>query len=233
MLKKLKSIFIIEDKNDNQDEKNQQSTSKTKSTEPQDIKDENTDIPSDTVVNIDLDHPNELEGKPDPKFIDILLKAIEKNNLDGFDYLEYKQSLQSLNKMEMDEAIKYKSAFAMAKTMGATETKLMDSAKHYIGILNDEQKKFKEALINQRNKQIKGRESNLQKLEQSIQTKNQQIEKLKLEIEDTRNKLEAVRQEINVSAAKVESTNDKFHLAFNVVMQQIQEDLQKMKNYLK
>ncbi|MEJ6694063.1 MAG: hypothetical protein QNK55_08895 [Saprospiraceae bacterium] len=37
---------------------------------------------------------NTRDGKADPKFIDILLKSIEKNNLGGFDYIEYLSSLQ-------------------------------------------------------------------------------------------------------------------------------------------
>ncbi|MEJ6614169.1 MAG: hypothetical protein QNK64_04450 [Saprospiraceae bacterium] len=37
---------------------------------------------------------NTPDGKADPKFINILLKSIEKNNLGGFDYIEYLSSLQ-------------------------------------------------------------------------------------------------------------------------------------------
>ena len=233
MLKKLKSLFVVEDENDSK-QSNKAGESSDKDANETAKSDTNTeDVLKNEVVTIDLDHPNDLEGKPDPKFVDILLKAIEKNNLDGFDYLEYKQSLQSLNNMNMDEATQYKSAFAMAKTMGTTAPKLIESANHYINVLNNEQKKFKEALINQRNTQIKGREVNLTKLEESIQSKTQQIEKLKAEIEKIKIQLDSVRQEINQSAAKVESTNDKFHLAFKIVMLQIQEDVQKMKEYLK
>ena len=63
---------------------------------------------------------NTPDGKADPKFINILLKSIEKNNLGGFDYIEYLSSLQKLDNMAMDEANKYKSTFVMAKTMGVT-----------------------------------------------------------------------------------------------------------------
>lgn len=63
---------------------------------------------------------NTPDGKADPKFIDILLKSIEKNNLGGFDYIEYLSSLQKLDNMAMDEATKYKSKFVTAKTMGVT-----------------------------------------------------------------------------------------------------------------
>ena len=53
-------------------------------------------------------------GKVSTKFMEILFKAMEDNNLDGFDYLEFKQSLKSLEKMPMDETTRFKSAFDMA-----------------------------------------------------------------------------------------------------------------------
>ena len=111
MLKKLKSLFIVED------ESNAKGTVEKK--EPEVIQDKSKSgeepIPSgDISVPVD-------DGKIDQKFVDVLLKAIDNQNMEGFDYLEYKQSLQSLSKMDMDESTRYKSAFAMAKTMGATK----------------------------------------------------------------------------------------------------------------
>ena len=226
MLKKLKSLFIVEDESD----KKVQSAEKKAETpnEKQKVKHE---IKVD--INLDIPDSKTTTGKPDPKFVDILLKAIEKNNIEGFDYLEYKQSLQSLQKMDMDEATRYKSAFAMAKTLGATPQKLPNSANHYVNILKNEETKFKDALINQRKTQIKGREKKIKEMEQGILQKKSQIEKIKAEIEAGEKKLETLRTEINKSAAKVEATNERFHLALNIVMGQIVNDVEKMNSYLK
>jgi predicted nucleic acid-binding Zn-ribbon protein len=226
MLKKLKSLFVVEEEGD-----------KKKEIKPEQPKEQN--IPQkdeeDFEVEVSLDIPTPIDPtkKPDPKFVDILLKAIEKNNMDGFDYLEYKQSLQSLQNMNMDEPTRYKSAFAMAKTMGATPEKLLESANHYIAVLKKEESKFKDALVNQRNTQIKGREAKIKSMEQSIAQKKEQIEKLKAEIDASTKKLDSIKSEINKSAAKVEATNERFHLALNVVMGQIANDLEQMKSYLK
>ena len=53
------------------------------------------------------------------------------------------------------------------------------------------------------------------------------------EIEQHEKNLEKLKSEINKSAAKVESTSDRFHLALNVVMGQIVNDVDKMKQFLK
>ena len=75
---------------------------------------------------------------------------MEKANIEGFDYLEYKQSLKSLAKMPMDERTRFQSAYAMAQTMGASVGHLIKTAQHYIDILAAEEKKFETALANQK-----------------------------------------------------------------------------------
>ncbi len=224
MLKKLKSLFIEEDEND---KKGQTSSKKEDQPEKEVVKPEEP-----TLSMEDIEVPENITGKPDPKFIDILLKAIEKNNMEGFDYLEYKQSLQSLQKMDMDEETRYKSAFAMAKTMGATPKSLLSSAQNYVSILKKEEGKFKDALNNQRNKQIKGRETKIKQLESVVAEKLKTIEKLNKEIEANKKKLEEIKGQINKSAAKVESTNESFNLAYNIVLKQILDDVNRMKSYL-
>ncbi|MBK7338395.1 MAG: hypothetical protein IPJ00_20570 [Saprospirales bacterium] len=61
-----------------------------------------------------------------------MIKALEKSNLPGFDYIEYKQSLASLAEMvELDERTRYKSALASAMAFGLNKDKLLGSADHY------------------------------------------------------------------------------------------------------
>ena len=111
MLKKLKSLFIVEEEGNNssaqttevvQNQENRQEVVAPVSTPHEPI----SPVVSQSGKNVD------------PKFIDILMKAIEENNLEGFDYLEFKSSLQSLAKMSMDDATRYQSAMAMAKSVG-------------------------------------------------------------------------------------------------------------------
>ncbi|MEM1214943.1 MAG: hypothetical protein AAGJ82_04620, partial [Bacteroidota bacterium] len=128
MLKNLKSLFIIEEETPKQATK---AAPKAKATAAAPKTSSPTSQPATARA-----------GKIKPKFTDILLSAMDKADLEGFDYLEYKKSLQSLTKMNMDEATAFKSAFAMAQTMGATPTKLVQSAQHYLNILQKEEEKF-------------------------------------------------------------------------------------------
>ncbi|MBK8347983.1 MAG: hypothetical protein IPL08_10250 [Saprospiraceae bacterium] len=169
------------------------------------------------------------DGMPDPKFTELLLKSIEANNIEGFDYLEYKNSLSSIAKVIPDEGMRYKSAFEMAKTMGLTKEKLIQSASHYIDVLTSEDKKFKDALQNQKAKQIQGRADQLAAIEKSIQDKQQMIEKLSKEIEASKAQLGEVKKEIDGAIVKIDVTNQQFVSSYNLVYNQIYEDIEKIK----
>ena len=172
-------------------------------------------------------------GKATAKFMEILFKAMEDNDLDGFDYLEFKQSLKSLEKMPMDEATRFKSAFAMAQTMNATPAKLIKTANHYLNVLKQEEEKFNQALVNQRSKQIGNKEQELTQLDATIKTKTEQIKNLTQEIAKHQKSVDRLKQEVAKASVKVESTKNDFEASFNVVVSQISKDIENMKQYLK
>ena len=229
MFKKLKGLFVLEEESGKttaaESSSSQENTPIVAAEQSQTVDDV---APSDTVSRT-----KKISGKPDDKFVDILLKAVEKNNMEGFDYLEFKSSLQSLAGMSMDDATRYKSAMAMAKTMGATPDKLIASANHYLKVLKSENTKFQTALKNQRTKQVTGREGDIKATQTSIADKKKQIAQLEKGILADEKKLEKLKAGINQAAAKVQSTGDSFALAYQVVVGQIQSDVDNMKSHLK
>lgn len=215
MLKKLKSLFIVADENESSNEEKAQTSQETKSVKEKEkpISKGSKAVKTSTPESAKTAQvPN--SGKADPKFVEVLLKAIEANNLEGFDYLEFKQSLQNLSNVQMDEKTRYQSAFAMAKTMGATPSKLVNSAQHYINVLKKEEAKFSDALQNQRKKQVHDRENGIKQKERLIIEKQKKIEQLQKEIEADTKSLEADRTAINQSLAKVETTKNGFVNAY-------------------
>ncbi len=221
---KLKSLFVIEDESSPQKKaKPQKQTSKA-----------NPSIKPSNLEKGQVAQSTEgARGQVTAKFMNVLLGAMEKHNLDGFDYIEFKESLKSLEQMPMDEPTRFQSAFAMAKTMGATPKKLIDAANHYIQVLQREEKKFEQALTSQRDKQIGGREQQIKNMEAGIRQKAEQIKKLTGEIEQHQKQLEAVKKEISGAVVKVETTKNNFIASYNVLVAQIQSDIENMKKFLK
>lgn len=172
-------------------------------------------------------------GKVSDQFYDILLGAMEQNNQAGFDYLEYKKSLQTLAKMPMDEQTRYFSAFAAAQAMGVTAEKLVDSAQFYATVLKKEEEKFQLAHQAQREKQVGGKEKAIADVDATIKAKTEQIARLTEEIKTHQTDMEKMKAEISEAVVKIETTQNDFQATYQDLVGQISTDVDNMKKYLK
>lgn len=222
MLKKIKSIFVVEDA----------SAPKDSSGASEDIK---TDMKGAAgEIDLTIPAPNHVpESSGENRFLSILAQAIEKNNQQGFDYFEFRQSLINLSKLNMDEMTKYKSAYAAAQAMGVSPAALVESAKFYLGLLNDEGKKFSIAEQNQRTKVVEDRKNELTQIAAEIQKKQEMIIQLQAEVEKLNKILEDKKQDAANMAGKLEHTKNEFETAMKSIAGKISEDIEKMNQYLK
>lgn len=228
LLKNLKSLFVVTEETEGTTvDTSQASTSAT----PAPV---STSSQSSTT-NPDPEYSKTINqaGNVDDKFLDILLNAMSENNKEGFDYLEFKNSLQSLAKMPMDEKTRFQSAFAMAQTMGATPAILIDTADHYLNVLAKEEKAFEDSLAAQRQKQIGEKENEAASLEKMIGEKTAQILKLNTEIEEHKNQLGKIKSTLNDASAKIDKTKQNFIASYNHLVEQVRDDIKKMQQYLK
>lgn len=225
--KKFKGVFIVEDPN--QPANSQTNKTETKQAEStQQNKQNSTAQHSQPIVKI----PVNADGKMNEKFLDALYKAMETVNVEGFDYFEYKQSLNNLMNMPMDEPTRYKSAFAMAQTMGATPQKLIHTAQGYVEALRQEDTKFQQAANNQIQSQIGNKQAQIENFEAVINQKNEQIKKLVQEIDQHKKEMEQLKLDITQSSSKVAQTKADFEATYQALVTQIQTDITNMKNYL-
>jgi len=169
----------------------------------------------------------------DERSVFALLKAL-KNNFQGqkFDYLHYKQSVKSLNKMDMDESTSHKSAFMTASTMGLTKETLLASAKNYLDVLSDERETFATALLNQRKVRIEGRRDEVSNFEKKIESHRLKIKELEREIEIFSEKVNSVDQDVEETNRKLEGTKQKFLSVYEVLSKEISEDINTINKYL-
>ena len=229
MFNKLKSLFIVED--ETAPKKKQQKAAPKKPGKT-------TKKPAGEKTKPSTPNPtprptsSQAGGQVTEKFTTTLLKAIEANNVEGFDYIEYKQAIQSMGEMAMDEATRYKSAYAMAKTMGATSDHLVKTAKFYVGVLGKEEEKFMATLQRQVQQRVGQRHEQVKALEQAIQQKNQQIEQLKKEIEDHKKLLDKTNGEVAGVQDKLNLTKSNFEASYMHIRKQLEDDIQKMTTYL-
>src|SRR5690606_2819927 len=135
--------------------------------------------------------------------------------------------------MPMEEQVKFHSAFAMAQSMGATAPKLIESAQYYVSILQKEEDKFENALTTQYNDQIQGRQETIDKSLEAIKTKTDQITKLTEEIKSHQEGLEKLKLELAEAQEKISTTTNDFIASYNNLVAQIQDDIEKIRQFLK
>lgn len=172
-------------------------------------------------------------GKATDQYLDILLGAMEQNNPTGFDYLEFRKSLQTMRTMPMDERTRYFSAFAAAQAMGVSSEKLLQSADFYAGILEAEQKRFEEAHQKQRQQKVGNRETQLQDLDASLKAKAEQIAQLTAQMQAHELQMQQLQTEIVEATQKLESTRNDFMASYHELISQINADVVNMKQFLK
>lgn len=212
MFKNIKSLFVVEE------EPKKEVAKQVTKDQPKPASEAVSGVPS---------------GQASQEFMDILFKAMQDNNIEGFDYLEFKKSLQSLKQMQMDEPTRYQSAFAMAQTMGATPEKLVQTAQHYLDVLKNEEQKFQKAAANQQEKLIGTREQEIAQMEAAVNTKAEQIKQLTQEIEQHQQQAATLKKEIAEATVKVETTKHNFVASYQQVAAQIAADMENIKQYLK
>ncbi|HZV68283.1 MAG TPA: hypothetical protein VFG10_02025 [Saprospiraceae bacterium] len=222
MFKKLKSLFVIEEGNPSQEEK---TTTAENNEAPRSEKTISHKASSVTPVA-------GVKGQVQDKFLEVLFEALQTNNQEGFDYLEFKDFLRSLANVPMDDSTRFKSAFATAQTMGATKDKILGSAKQYIAILGKEESKFQEALSGQKDRNLTGKQDEIKNLEKTIRDNEAEIEKLKSGIENHKKQISTLETEINSASEKLAQTASDFGATYQALLSQIQDDVKNIESHL-
>ncbi len=171
-----------------------------------------------------------LEGL-DERSSKFLVKALERSNLDGFDYLEYKQSTNNLKGM-MDEAMAIKSAFATAINIGLTKEKLVQTARHYKGVLDKEKNQFETALANRRKNHIAEKEKEVEQWKTAIAKNMEQIKKLQELNVLLQDKIDNHGDEIQKEMQLQQAREQSFLNAYQLISSEIESDIQKIQTLI-
>lgn len=171
-------------------------------------------------------------GNLDEKSLNSLVSALEQNNLQGFDYLEFKQSTTAMDSMNLDKETSIKSAFATASTMGLTRSKLVDSAKHYIKVLNNEKDQFDLALKGQVKKKIESKKDEVSKLKGLIKQYEDQIKQLQKEIDKSKKIIANADEDMAAAKERIVDTQSKFESTYDAIVSEIRSDVELFKKYL-
>ena len=221
MFKNLKSLFVTIDETD------------VEAKAAEEVKNPEKPLSNPQPEKIQTVSAGQASPVKDDTIIEKLLKALEDNNQPGFDYFEYKRSLKSLEKLPMDEATKYQSAFATAATMEVTLDKLVASIEFYKKILLQEETNFLKASKEQYTLNVENKKTDISKISNLIKDKSQKIQLLTDEIREHQKSQEELTQYINLAETKIKTTENNFRYSLEDLTLQMENDLNKLKQYIK
>ena len=168
----------------------------------------------------------------DEKSVDFISKAIEKANLPGFDYVEFKQAVTNLATMNLEESMAFKSVFATAMTLGLTKDKLVETANHYKSVVQKEKEQFDVASQKQQDSKIGSNLKQVDDLRYKIGDNETKIKELQSEIDAARNKIRELDYEREQSHVKIEEAKTKFLFTHQSILNQIDKDIENIQQYL-
>ena len=172
-----------------------------------------------------------LDGLDD-KSCKSLTDALLRNNLKGFDYLEFRASLRALASLKMESSQVFQSAFATASVIGLTKEHLVSSAEHYKTVLQKEKNSFDIALQNQVNQHVVARNNEILALDQQISLFKQQIEELESKIIKNEALIKSKNEQIIESDSKINATKQNFEVTLHAINSEIDRDIDAINLYL-
>lgn len=179
--------------------------------------------------------PTVGNGEVDRKFIHHFSELLEKANLPGPDYFEFKQALKSMEGLGLNEEKQFQASWASFKAMaaGVTDTSVLTtSANHYGNVLNKDRESFLKDVEKATDDRIGSLKQESKKLQEDTKTYAQQIMDLQKKIDASNDRLEKINDEIQEQTDKINTNRDSFDLTYQTMVDQINADVEKIKRYL-
>jgi len=168
----------------------------------------------------------------DKKSADFLAAAIAKTMTREFDYIRYRQSLNAVRDLNLDEATSFKSSYAAAHAMGVTKSALVNSAQQYLSVLMNEKTQFDTALSNQVKERVGAKRDEVVKLQQRIEEMKQKIRELENRMSEFQNKIDTADDDVAAAKQKIQETQERFEAAFQTFVDIITKDIERINQFL-
>lgn len=184
-------------------------------------------VPVPTGIPVDIG-----AGKADSSIVDGLAAALEKANLDGFDYFEFAKILDSLAANLPSEQLRYQTSFASAAALKATKQTILDSADHYLSVLQKEAEGFSGMVAAQTANTVTSKKDTAAQIDATITEKAQMVAQLTQEINDLTNNKTTVLNEAGENELKIMRIQNDFAASLKIFIDRITGDKAKISQYI-
>lgn len=170
-------------------------------------------------------------GEVDENIKEQLVQVLLESNVEGYDYLEFRDSINNMQAVIPSEPDRYKAAFAAVSSIVSVD-KLTETADYYLSRLDSKKLEFEEAAKAMYEQNVTGKEKDVDSIEQSIAEKQEQITRLNQEISELQQSKMGLQNEAINEKAKIEKVNLNFNTTFDEIYKSIEQDKVKINTYL-
>jgi hypothetical protein len=173
-----------------------------------------------------------MAGAVNPEMAEMLAGAIEAADLEGFDYLEFKESLVGMASVPMTEQQKFLAVYATAQTMGASRGGILNSIDHYVSVIEQKKAEFAGHVEQKIAAEVTAREEKIAANNAAVEEATQQMQALTERIQTLQAENQALENEKIAESQSIQATQASFDATFNMVSGKLQEDKTKIETYL-
>lgn len=165
------------------------------------------------------------------EIVELIKNVMDDNNLDGYDYYEFMQSVAEQKDMPSEKK-KFEVVFSVIKGMGITSEHLLNTADHYMSVIEKHQEEFNATIDAEEHDKVVKLKEQAEGIEGDITAKTEQIEALKAEIEQLHNQKVDIMDEALSNEAKITKYRQEGVLAYKLFIGQIKDGKNKINQYI-
>lgn len=173
-------------------------------------------------------------GSVDKKFIDHFITLLEKANLQGPDYFEYRETLKNLEGLGLSEDKRYQAAWASFKAMANSTdySVLTNTANQYVTILDTDRQNFLKDVDHAITEKVGGLKTEVLRMQQENEAIAKQIVELQKKAETNKVQMAKLTDDIGEQSAKITTNKNNYEVTYSSFVEQIKGDISKIQQYI-
>lgn len=162
----------------------------------------------------------------------MLFAAIDEANIEGFDYIEFRDTVNQMGNTGMTEHNKFLAVFTTASAMGLTREKLLSSIDHYVSVISSKREGFISHVEGMLEKEVQGRHDAIMNIDEECVKAQEEIAALNLKIQEAQQQKLTLQNEANTQKMEIENTRASFEATFQMVNGKLETDKKNIEMYI-
>lgn len=179
--------------------------------------------------------PTTGDGVFDKNFSDALEQVIEENNIDGVDYLEFKQALKGMAGVSgLNESTSFQSVFNTLKVgyPSLSKSSLLSAIDFYISVLKKEEEAFNSEMQANLEQEVISRREEAESLNQENSELVKKIQEVNEKISENQQKAIKLNSEASESESRINQTNKNFIATLSHLISNLEIDKDKIEQLI-